>query len=104
MLGRGMTVLAAALVSAAAIADATATGEQLARPCAVCHGKLGISTDPTVPHLAGQPVLYLEKSLTDYIDGVRQDPRMSVVVKTLTRAEVKLLAAWYASLGRDPGD
>lgn len=110
MLRRGVAVASAAavatlgLVCAAATAQDTATGEQLARPCVVCHGRLGISTDPTVPHLAGQPVQYLEKSLTDYIEGARHDPRMSVVVKTLTRAQVKALAAWYASLDRDPED
>jgi len=106
MLDRGVAVAAAAaaFVSAAAVADEVATGAQLARQCAVCHGKLGISTDPTVPHLAGQPALYLEKSLTDYIKGARQDPRMSIVVKALSAQDVKALAAWYASLGRDPGD
>lgn len=109
MLRRGVAVASVAAVATlglacAAAAQDTATGEQLARSCAVCHGRLGISTDPTVPHLAGQPVQYLEKSLLDYIGGARHDPRMSVVVKALTRAEVKALAAWYASLDRDPED
>ena len=87
-----------------ALAQDLEAGEKLARQCSVCHGKQGISADPTVPHLAGQPVLYLEKSLTDFIKGVRQDPRMNVVVNNLSREDVKALAAWYASLDKDPDD
>ncbi len=68
----------------------------------MCHGKQGISNDPEVPHLAGQPALYLEKSLTDFIKGVREDRRMSLIVKTLSKKDVRALAAWYASLDRDP--
>ena len=77
-------------------------GKILSHRCSVCHGKQGISRDPEVPHLAGQPVIYLEKSLTDFIQGNRQDRRMDLIVKSLSKEDVKALAAWYALLSRTP--
>ena len=73
-------------------------GRKLARKCTVCHGKLGVGRDPEVPHLAGQPALYLEKSLNDYKTGKRKDRRMTLMVKPLSKADIKDLAAWYGSL------
>ncbi len=75
-----------------------ANGRKLARKCTVCHGKLGVGRDPEVPHLAGQPAFYLEKSLTDYQTGKRKDRRMTLMVKPLSKSDIKDLAAWYASL------
>ena len=75
-----------------------ANGRELARKCTVCHGKLGVGRDPEVPHLAGQPAFYLEKSLTDYKTGKRKDRRMTLMVKPLSKSDIKDLAAWYASV------
>lgn len=73
-------------------------GKKLARKCSVCHGKLGISRDPEVPHLAGQHAFYIEKSLLDYQSGKREDRRMTLMVKALSKEDIKDLAAWYESL------
>lgn len=78
-------------------ADA-ANGRELARQCSVCHGKLGIAKDPEVPNLAGQSAFYLEKSIKEYQSGARQDRRMSLLVKDLTKDDVKDIAAWFESL------
>ena len=75
---------------------AESLGAALAKPCAVCHGKNGLSKDPEAPNLAGQPKFYLEKSLTDYKTGARQDRRMSLIAKPLSKAEIKALAAYFA--------
>ena len=77
--------------------QAESLGAALAKPCAVCHGKNGLSKDPEAPNLAGQPKFYLEKSLTDYKIVARQDRRMSLIAKSLSKAEIKALAAYFAT-------
>lgn len=82
-------------------------GRKLARKCTVCHGKLGIGKDPEVPNLAGQPAFYLEKSLVDYQTGKREDRRMTLMVKPLSKQDIKDLAAWFSSIElevKDPGN
>lgn len=66
--------------------------------CAVCHGPVGLSTQPNVPHLAGQPVIYLSEQLKNYRGGKRTNEVMSIVAKALTDAEIDDLALWYSSL------
>lgn len=72
-------------------------GKALSSQCSVCHGKNGIAKDPESPNLAGQSALYLEKALVDYQKGIREDRRMSIIVKALSMEDVKNLAAWYAA-------
>ena len=43
-------------------------GRKLAVQCSVCHGRDGLSKDPIAPNLAGQPALYLEKTMQQYKD------------------------------------
>ncbi|MGB7243407.1 MAG: cytochrome c [Sulfitobacter sp.] len=73
-------------------------GQKLARKCSACHGKLGIAKDPEVPNLAGQSAFYLEKSLKDFREGVREDRRMTLIVRPLSDDDIKDLAAWYESI------
>ncbi|MBJ6372467.1 c-type cytochrome [Sedimentitalea arenosa] len=82
---------------AAQAADAE-NGRKLARQCSVCHGKLGLATDPEVPNLAGQSAYYLEKSLVAFQKGLREDRRMTLIAEPLTLSEIRDLSAWYASL------
>ena len=91
-------VLAALILPFTAFAADPENGRDLARQCSVCHGKLGVSKDPEVPNLAGQPALYLEKSLKDYRSGAREDRRMTLIVEPLSDAEIRDLAAWFASI------
>ena len=73
-------------------------GKLLSKKCSACHGKLGVARDPEVPHLAGQSARYIEKSIKDFQKGERQDRRMTLMVKKLSKADIKDLAAWYSSL------
>lgn len=67
--------------------------------CAACHGKDGnTSIDPTYPRLAGQHRDYLERALLDYQSEQRRNPIMGAQAKLLSRADVRNLAAFYASL------
>ena len=90
-------LLVALLVNHSHAADIE-NGKKLARQCSVCHGKLGIGNDPEVPHLAGQPAFYLEKSLFDYKNGTREDRRMTLMAQPLSKEDIKDLAAWFASI------
>ena len=88
----------AAHVAAPAFAADAANGRTLARACSACHGKLGLASDPEVPHLAGQSALYVRKALEDYRSGARQDRRMTIMAEALTDEAIADLAAWYESI------
>jgi cytochrome c553 len=94
---RAALACALACGTSAAQADVKA-GRDKARACAVCHGELGVSILPNAPHLAGQPEVYLAEQLKAYRSGKRSDEIMGVIAKPLTDAEIKDLAAWFASI------
>ncbi|HEU5177845.1 MAG TPA: c-type cytochrome [Burkholderiales bacterium] len=94
---RVAALIALPLAFVASAAD-PAAGRAKAAACAVCHGQAGISTLPNAPHLAGQPVVYLEEQLRNYRSGKRQHEQMSLVARSLSDADIGELAAWYASI------
>ena len=79
-------------------ADAAAGKQRAAVACAVCHGPLGLSMQPNVPHLAGQPEIYLVEQLRNYRSGKRHHEVMGVIAKPLSDQDIAHLAQWYASL------
>jgi cytochrome c553 len=89
--------LAAGFSAGAQAADVKA-GQARSAACAVCHGPQGLSMQPAVPHLAGQPEIYLIEQLKAYRSGKRANEVMGVIAKPLTDAEIENLAAWYASI------
>jgi cytochrome c553 len=96
-------VLAALLVGIASLAPAAsaadaAAGRRKAVQCQACHGLDGLSKLPEAPNLAGQPELYLVKSLDAYRTGERKNEMMSIVAPALSDADVADLAAYYASI------
>jgi cytochrome c553 len=66
--------------------------------CAVCHGTWGLSTQPHVPHLAGQPEMYLAEQLRNYRSGKRKHEVMGVIAKPLSDQDIEHLSQWYAAL------
>jgi cytochrome c553 len=64
--------------------------------CAACHGADGKAMQPIYPHLAGQYANYLEHALRDYRDGKRKNPIMAAQAATLTDAEIRQLAEYFA--------
>ena len=91
------TTLLLAVASTAA-ADLNAGRTRAATACAVCHGPVGLSMQPNVPHLAGQPLFYLTEQLKNYRSGKRANEVMAVIAKPLSDAEIDDLALWYSSL------
>ena len=73
-------------------------GKVKARPCAVCHGQLGVSMLPDAPHLAGQPERYLADQLKAYRSGKRTHEIMTLMAKPLSDEDIADLAAWFSSL------
>jgi cytochrome c553 len=107
MAATGLLWAAQAGAQAAAKPD-LAKGEQLARQvCAACHGADGNSVAPTNPKLAGQHEAYLYKQLSNFKakDGKRAEREnaiMAGMVAILTDADMRALAAHYASLNLRP--
>ena len=87
---------AALLAAAPAWAGDAATPEKVT-VCAACHGADGKATQPIYPHLAGQYANYLEHALREYRSGARKNPVMGAQAATLTDAEIRQLAAYYAA-------
>ena len=81
-----------------AIADDLTLGRAKAQVCAVCHGPLGISTQPDTPHLAGQPAIYLSAQMKAYRNGTRKHEVMSLMAKPLSDDDIASLATWFSSI------
>ena len=77
-----------------------AAGEKRAAVCFACHGKSGRAILPEYPNLAGQNRAYLEKALRGYQTGTRTDPVMGPMAKPLSEADIRNIAAYFASLPR----
>ena len=88
-----VTILAGSVCVAADMAN----GKALSSQCSACHGKNGLARDPETPNLAGLSSLYIEKALVDYKKGSRHDRRMSLIAQSLTKPQIKDLAAWYSA-------
>jgi len=81
-----------------------AAGKEKAVVCAGCHGADGNGgADPSWPKLAGQDASYIAKQLSDFKSGARKDPIMTGMAAPLSAADVKNLAAYFASLKAKPG-
>ena len=80
-----------------------AKGEQLAKQvCVACHGADGNSVAPANPKLAAQHANYLYKQLTDFKaqggkKAARASALMAAMVANLSAADMRALAAYYAS-------
>ncbi len=81
-----------------AIAGNAAAGKETAILCVGCHGEKGVGVSPEIPNLAGQKKTYLVNTLKDFRAGVRKNPIMNSMVKTLSDSDVENLAAYFSSL------
>lgn len=66
--------------------------------CGACHSANGISADPTLPHLAGQHVVYLYENLVAYKKGLRENESMRKAVQFLSDDAIRKVSIYYASL------
>lgn len=70
--------------------------------CAKCHGINGISSQKSIPHIAGQRPVYLRSELKIYQAGGRGDKSMTNAVKFMNDDSIMKVSAYYASL--EPAD
>lgn len=81
-----------------------AKGQEIAtNVCAACHTADGSRGSPANPILAGQHPEYLVKQLTEFKAGKRANPIMSGMAAPLSDADMKNVAAFYASKQAKPG-
>lgn len=74
-------------------------------PCAKCHGDAGEGVPPTFPALRNQSPQYIVQQFTAWREGSRtNDPLalMQGIAKRLPEADVRAVAAYYASLDVTP--
>jgi cytochrome c553 len=80
--------------SGTTVGDAAA-GRVLSKNCAACHGETGVSSNPAWPKLAGQKSGYLVNVLKAFKAGLRKDPMMAGVARSLSDTDIANLAAYY---------
>jgi len=90
------SLLALAVPAFAATGNANA-GREKSVPCKACHGEAGVSSAPDFPKIAGQHADYILVALRHYKAGKRKNPIMAGQVANLSEADMRDLAAWYAS-------
>jgi cytochrome c553 len=93
---------ACAMPAAAAPADAAA-GAAKAEVCRACHGVAGVSSDPAIPSLAGQPPLSIVYQLIQFREKRRMAPDMNAVAAPLSDQDMKDMAAHFAAQAPAPG-
>ena len=87
----------------AAKADLAKGGAISSQVCAACHSADGSRGSPAQPILQGQHPEYLVKQLTEYKSGKRKNPIMQGIASTLSEADMKNVAAFYAGKQAKPG-
>lgn len=71
--------------------------------CAACHAADGSRGLPANPILQGQIPEYLVKQLAEFKSGKRDNPIMKGMASTLSDADMRNVAAFYASKQAKPG-
>lgn len=67
--------------------------------CSACHGASGEGQIAAgIPRLAGFDVSYLERELSAFRNGTRNNPAMTQFAKNLTPSQVVAVSEYYASL------
>ena len=97
-----MTLLAAAFISAPAIAAPDGAALYQEKTCWSCHGKDGKKTlTPAFPKVAGQNAAYAEQQMKDIKSGARangQSAAMKGVMELVNDAEIKALADYLSKM------
>lgn len=89
--------------AAPAKADLAKGQEISTNVCAACHTADGSRGSPANPILQGQHPEYLAKQLANFKAGVRDNAIMKGFASTLSEADMKNVAAFYASKQAKPG-
>ena len=88
---------------AASAADANKGAAISNGVCVACHTNDGSRGTPANPILQGQHPEYLAKQLAEFKAGTRENAIMRGIASTLSDADMKNVAAFYASKQAKPG-
>lgn len=91
-----VALLFLARASAALAADMEAL-EKKAVLCAACHGPHGISANPAIPSLAGQPKQFITTQLVMFREGNRKDPQMSAIAASLSNPDINDYGTYFTA-------
>ena len=93
--------------AAAPAAGAAASLQAKTAMCIGCHGIRGYQASfpevYKVPMISGQSAKYIVAALTAYKNGDRKHPTMRGIAETLSEQDMKDIAAYYESHGKDDG-
>jgi cytochrome c553 len=64
--------------------------------CVACHGKDGVGITAEYPSIGGQHADYLLRTMEEYKKGARKNAIMPAFVSTLSTADLKAIADYYA--------
>jgi cytochrome c553 len=66
--------------------------------CALCHSLDGVSRMAKFPKLAGQPALYIEKQIRDFLSGRRTNDggQMAAIVTEIDVETIGAIAEWFS--------
>lgn len=110
-----LSILLAACAATAYAADSKPAAPAVAKPdaakgeviangvCVACHTNDGSRGVPANPILQGQHPEYLVKQLTEYKSGKRANAIMMGFASTLSEADMKNVAAYFATKKAKPG-
>jgi cytochrome c553 len=103
-LASALTASAAFAAEPAASAPEPAKGAAIsAAVCAACHSSDGSRGSAANPIIQGQHPDYLVKQLVEFKTGKRDSPIMRAIAQPLSEADMKNVAAFYASKQARPG-
>ncbi len=97
----GFIAFLMSLVFTVNAADISAGKSKAEGLCNACHGANGNSQNADIPSLAGMPALSIANTLFYYREGNRKNPIMTPIASTLSNAEMKDVAAYYAAQARE---
>jgi cytochrome c len=83
------------LVSSTAWSADLAYGEYLAGECVACHGA---GSESAIPPINALPAPYFVEALREYRDGERDHELMRTVARSLGKAEMEALAAYFEQI------
>ena len=66
--------------------------------CVACHGATGQSENPEVPHIGGQPKLFVMYQLFFYREERRKSPEMNTVAKGMSDTDLTALSDYVSGL------
>jgi cytochrome c553 len=100
MINNHFPAIFGALVISAMLAAPTNAADDIEaklKVCGACHGENGQPINATTPIIWGQTEYFLVKQLHDYKSGDRESPLMEPFAKTLTQADLRPAARYFAS-------